>query len=165
MMQKLENPKIEGFLAGIDTLLLDCDGVLWSGSQLIPGIADTLAKLRCMGKKLIFVTNNSSKSRKDYVKKFEGKGIPASEEEIFSSAYSAASYIERLALPTQKRVYIVGMRGIQQELENKGISWVGGENDKDIIFNDTGDLEKIEPDTSIGAVLVGRKLLKTNHIS
>jgi ribonucleotide monophosphatase NagD (HAD superfamily) len=47
--------------------------------------------------------------------------------EIFSSAYSAASYIEKMALPEGKRVYVVGMSGIQDELDLKGIKWVGGE--------------------------------------
>jgi 4-nitrophenyl phosphatase len=143
------------FLSGIDTLLLDCDGVLWSGSQLIPDIARTLASLRCMGKRIIFVTNNSSKSRLDYTKKFADKGLDASVEEIFSSAYSAAAYIEKLGLLEGKRVYVVGMSGIQDELSLKGIPWVGGEDDNDIVFKETGDLEKIEPDPSIGAVLVG----------
>jgi hypothetical protein len=46
------------------------------------------------------------------------------------------------------------MSGIQDELSLKGVPWVGGEDDKDILFIETGDLENIEPDPSIGAVLV-----------
>jgi len=50
-------------LDGITTLLLDCDGVLWRGGAAIAGTAQALQQLRARGIRLLFVTNNSSKSR------------------------------------------------------------------------------------------------------
>lgn len=69
-----------------DTFLFDCDGVLWSGSQPINGAAKALSKLRQAGKKVVFVTNNSSQSRAKYLAKFKKMGIQANAEEIVSSA-------------------------------------------------------------------------------
>jgi 4-nitrophenyl phosphatase len=43
---------------------------------MYPGTAETIAMLRNAGKRLVFVTNNSTKSRADYKKKFDALGIP-----------------------------------------------------------------------------------------
>lgn len=53
-------------LEGVSTLVLDCDGVLWRGSELMPGTVQALQRFREMGKRLLFLTNNSSKSRRAY---------------------------------------------------------------------------------------------------
>lgn len=44
-----------------DNFLFDCDGVLWSGTESLPGVASVLEKLRARGKRILFVTNNASK--------------------------------------------------------------------------------------------------------
>lgn len=62
-----------------DVWLFDCDGVIWSGDDLIPGAVDALYKLRKRGKTIVFVTNNASKSRKNILKKFQKLGVPAEE--------------------------------------------------------------------------------------
>lgn len=64
-------------LDSYDVWLFDCDGVLWSGDDLIPGAVSVLEKLRKRGKEIVFVTNNASKSRASYLKKFEKMGIKA----------------------------------------------------------------------------------------
>jgi 4-nitrophenyl phosphatase len=63
------------FVNSIDTFLVDCDGVIWLGDRLIPHVDSTFAWLREQGKQLIFLTNNSTKSRDAYVKKFQQLGI------------------------------------------------------------------------------------------
>ena len=56
------------------------------------------------GKKLVFVTNNSTKSRKGYLGKFTGLGLNVSAEEIYSSSYAAAAYLESINFPQDKKV-------------------------------------------------------------
>jgi len=60
-----------------DTWMLDCDGVLWHGDRLIDGAVEFLEMLRSQGKRVLFVTNNATKSRRNYKKKFDGLGIEA----------------------------------------------------------------------------------------
>jgi phosphoglycolate phosphatase len=62
------------------------------------------------GKKLIFVTNNSTKSRLDYKKTIEDYGIRVDKEEIFSSSFSVAKYLQSINF--QKKAYVVGELGI-----------------------------------------------------
>ena len=78
-------------LDGMDTVIFDCDGVLWRGNETIDNAAAALRELRRRGKRLLFVTNNSSKSRAAYVKKFQGLGIEATAEEVRRECSAAAA--------------------------------------------------------------------------
>ena len=65
----------KSFFSSFDTVLTDCDGVLWSGNTPIPGSVEMIHKFREMGKKVIYVTNNATRSRKEYVTKMEDLGF------------------------------------------------------------------------------------------
>jgi phosphoglycolate phosphatase len=123
---------------------------------LIDGIPETLAKLRAAGKKMFFVTNNSTKSRAGYKKKFDGLGlssVPA--EEIFSSSFAAAAYLEKINFKeTGKKVYVIGEVGICEELDLIDVPHIGGPADNDK-KPDMGPGGKLEIDKDIGAVIVG----------
>ena len=56
--------------AEIDTVLLDCDGVLWNGDSVVGGAREALASFRAAGKRLLFITNNSTKSRETAAEKY-----------------------------------------------------------------------------------------------
>lgn len=91
-----------------------------------------------------------------YAQKFAKLGIPVDETEIFGSSYSSAVYLSRvLKFPKDKKVYVLGERGIEEELEAEGISYVGGTCTEDQGDFEEDDFERIVPDESIGAVLCG----------
>lgn len=78
--KRLSSKKEYGdLISKYDTFLFDCDGVLWSGDDLIPGATSVLEKLRSQKKRVIFVTNNATKSRKAYKGKFDKLSIPVEE--------------------------------------------------------------------------------------
>jgi 4-nitrophenyl phosphatase len=130
--------------------------VLWNGNDLLPNVKQTISYLRSQNKKLIFVTNNSTKSRRAYTQKFSKFGIPVDETEIFGSSYSAAIYLSRvLQFPKNKKVYVLGERGVEEELEAEGIAYEGGTSPVDRECLEEKDYETIRPDESIGAVLCG----------
>ena len=64
-------------VAAYDTWVFDCDGTLWRGDELIDGCAEALALLRALGKRVLFCTNNSTKSRAAFKGKFDALGLPA----------------------------------------------------------------------------------------
>lgn len=74
------------------------------------------------------MTNNSTKSREEYVKKLQKLGIPSEAEDVFGSSYSAAIYIARiLKMPQGKhKVFVLGESGIERELESEGVTYLGG---------------------------------------
>ncbi|KAA8900733.1 HAD-like domain-containing protein [Sphaerosporella brunnea] len=148
--------EIAAFLDRFDVFLFDCDGVLWRGDKLLPKVVETLEMLRSKGKQVVFVTNNSTKSRRAYVSKLNSLGIPASADEIFGSAYSAAIYISRvLSLPKDKKVYVIGEAGIEEELASEGVSFFGGTDPAERAEISEADYEAIGPNASVGVVLVG----------
>jgi len=152
--KRLTDPKAE-IMDKTDVFIFDCDGVIWKGDSVIPGIPSVLEKLRGEGKRLFFVTNNSTKSRKGYKKKFDDLGLDVKAEEIFSSSFAAAAYLEQTNFKaTGKKAYIIGEVGIEEELDLIGVSHIGGPKDGD---------KKVElkpgyavpHDKDVGAVIVG----------
>lgn len=156
-----DSAAIGEFLDKFDVFLFDCDGVLWSGDHLFEGTVETLELLRSKGKKVVFVTNNSTKSRQDYQKKLTNLGIPSNVEEVFASAYSAAIYISRiLRLPgPRNKVFVLGESGIEQELRTENVPFIGGTDPslrRDITpedFAGLADGSLLDPD--VGIVLAG----------
>ncbi|KAJ3502444.1 hypothetical protein NLJ89_g8888 [Agrocybe chaxingu] len=122
----------EALLDSYDTWLFDCDGVLWRGDHLIDGVVEVLDILRRRNKKVVFVTNNATKSRKSYKTKFDQLGVEAHVDEIYGSAYAAAVYLSSvIQLPKTKKVFVIGMGGLEEELRDEGITFVGGTNPTD----------------------------------
>lgn len=152
---------ITDFINKFDIFLFDCDGVLWSGDHLFPGTVETLELMRSRGKKIVFVTNNSTKSRADYIKKLKFMGIPSDVDEIFASAYSSAIYISRiLKLPAPKnKVFVLGESGIETELKSEGVEFIGGTDPafrRDITPEDyKGLADGSLLDPNVGIVLAG----------
>ncbi|EJU01483.1 2-phosphoglycolate phosphatase [Dacryopinax primogenitus] len=154
-MAYLTTPEDISTLLKYDTFLFDCDGVLWQGDVLIPGAKEALAFLREQKKRIIFVTNNATKSRKAYKKKFDVLGIEATEEEVFGSAYATAVYCSTvLNLQPTDRVYIIGMSGIEEELSAEGIQYTGGSDPLDCRAGPY-ELDAFTDDPSVKAVIVG----------
>ncbi|KTW31064.1 4-nitrophenylphosphatase [Pneumocystis jirovecii RU7] len=157
--QLLTKSDYQNFLSEFDTFLFDCDGVLWKGTKLLPNVPETLNFIRSKGKNIAFVTNNSSKPREEYQKKFINLGFKVELNEIFSSSYSAALYLKNIVkFPKEKKVYILGEEGVEKELDRQGIKYIGGTDPverKDIKIE---DFENLNLDPSVGAVLCGLDL-------
>ena len=81
-------------LDSVDVILSDCDGVLWTTDSVIPGGPTAIDKLKAMGKKVLYVTNNSNKSRTEYVQKFLKLGYHVVDDEIFCASYVTAEYLK-----------------------------------------------------------------------
>ncbi|XP_042452146.1 phosphoglycolate phosphatase 2 isoform X1 [Zingiber officinale] len=163
--QPLTPETARSLVDSVEAFLFDCDGlfifsllkklrVIWKGDKLIEGVPLALQALRSLGKKLVFVTNNSRKSRKQYAKKFASLGLDVSEEEIFSSSFAAAMFLKQRNFPKEKKVYAVGEEGILEELTLAGFSCLGGPEDgkKEIELKNNFWFEH---DKSVGAVVVG----------
>ena len=136
----------------VDCIVMDCDGVLWQGDTLLPGVRESIQLLREMGKRLVFVTNNSNKSRRQYVHKFEKLGIFVEKEEVFSAAFAAAAYLKTQKFA--KKAMVIGGQGIVDELNEMYLEVDPG------VFNAVQctemDWEDLDIDPDCGAVIVGQ---------
>ncbi|XP_011502094.1 PREDICTED: phosphoglycolate phosphatase [Ceratosolen solmsi marchali] len=151
-LKSLDKQNMEKFLESFDIVLSDCDGVLWRETDVINGSPEAVNKLKQLGKKFFFVTNNNGNTRLELVKKCKNFGYNAVTEEILCTSYLAAVYLKEKNF--QKKVYIVGSEGIAQELDAQGIKHFGV--GPDVMIGNELDIHKsFEPDPDVGAVIVG----------
>lgn len=100
--------------------LFDMDGTIYIDNKLIDGTLQLLEKIKQSGSKYVFITNNSSKSVNDYVKKLASIGIKSNSEEFFTSSQATAIYIKK-HFPG-KLVYCMGTKSLINELKSSGIN-------------------------------------------
>ncbi|KAH9934198.1 2-phosphoglycolate phosphatase [Fomitopsis serialis] len=156
------SPDYTSLLDKYDTWLFDCDGVLWQGDRLVEGVPEVLNLLRTHKKRILFVTNNATKSRKSYKKKFDQLGLEARVDEVFGSAYASAVYISTvMKMPKHKKVYVVGMKGLEEELEEEGIQHLGGTDPADNTLAEF-HLKDFQPDPDVGALSKAFTYLRRN---
>ncbi|TMW60886.1 hypothetical protein Poli38472_000928 [Pythium oligandrum] len=145
---RLTKTAFRSWLNGLDAFLFDCDGVLWRGDTMIPGATQMLDLLRSLGKRVVFVTNNSTKTRETYVKKLASHGIDARAEDIVTSAWATAQYMKNEGLAG--KVYYVGEEGLGKELAAVGYEPFGLEDSKVTELPSPFTVDK-----SVSAVVVG----------
>ncbi|ESN92361.1 hypothetical protein HELRODRAFT_115984 [Helobdella robusta] len=120
MPKKCEHLNKEIFnclMKSINTILLDCDGVLYRGNCMVPGVDAVLNKLKSMGKRLFYVTNNSSKTRIQFSKKLASFGFPVCENNVISSSYSTAMYLRSKLNLNKDHVFCIGSDNLVTELK------------------------------------------------
>lgn len=110
-----------------DAILLDLDGVVYVGPEVVPGAPEAVAELRRRGKHLLFVTNDSRSSRRLYSDKLNGLGIPARPADVLSAGAAMAAYLaEQYHLPGPT-VYVSGPSSLKEELAAVGFNLLEGE--------------------------------------
>jgi 4-nitrophenyl phosphatase len=104
-------------------LLVDLDGVVYQGSDPIPGVAALLSRRVAAGDIVVYVTNNSMWYRADYVARLEALGAPVSADRVVSSPRATALYLREVD-PTIERVLVLGGPGLGRELSEVGFAVV-----------------------------------------
>ncbi len=109
-------------LAGAHALIIDMDGVLWHGSQPLPGIQEFFATLRAKRMPFVLATNNASSTPAQYVDKLAKMGVTVSEDEILTSGIATASWLAQRRDPNATRVYAIGEAGLTEPLRQQGFT-------------------------------------------
>jgi HAD superfamily hydrolase (TIGR01450 family) len=102
---------------------LDMDGTIYKGSTLFEFTQPFLEQLQNLGIGYTFLTNNSSKSVKDYLTKLNDMGINASEDQIFTSTLSTIDYL-RDELPLIRHLFVLGTPSLCEEFRKYGFDVV-----------------------------------------
>ena len=82
----LENKKL---------FLLDIDGTICKGNQLIEGAAAFLKDIKTNGGQFVFITNNATKSIDDYIKSFQILGIHTDYTNFLTASYATVDYLKK----------------------------------------------------------------------
>mmetsp|Transcript_23780 Transcript_23780/g.33267 ORF Transcript_23780/g.33267 Transcript_23780/m.33267 type:complete len:399 (+) Transcript_23780:109-1305(+) len=109
-------------IEGVNTIILDQDGVLWRGDRVFPSTLPSLQRFRDLGIRVLFVTNNAAKSRDQYVEKWKKVGLEITKDEIVPASYMSAAYLESIKF--QGKILFIGDEGTRLELQGHGFELV-----------------------------------------
>lgn len=99
--------------------LFDIDGTLALGNELLDGAAELIDYLRESGRTVFFTTNNSTKSREDYVEYFAKQGMHVDKEEILTAGILTLLFCQENLL--QKKIFLMGTPSLKKEMEKAGL--------------------------------------------
>lgn len=102
-------------------VVLDMDGTIYRGSRLFECTRPFLNRLASLGIGHTFLTNNTSRSKSDYVRKLRSMGIEAVEDDLYTSADSTIAYL-RENLPRAQRLALLGTPSLCRQFEEEGFA-------------------------------------------
>lgn len=105
-------------LKNIKLFLFDMDGTLYLGDKLFDFTPELLKAIKQKGYRYLFMTNNSSKSVKDYIKKLQRLGIEAEYEDFITSSQATSYYLTENH--KDARLYVCGTQSLKDELSTAG---------------------------------------------
>lgn len=107
-----------GRLQGIRGLLLDLDGCIWRGQELVPGARELLEGLAARRLRRVFLSNNSTELVEAIVARLLAFGIPARAEDVVSPLGIIGEFVrERQGAA---RVLVVGTAELAEAMRAAG---------------------------------------------
>ena len=151
-------PRKDDFLNSNATWVLDLDGVIWLGDEVIPGAREAISALRANGRGVLLVTNNSRPTFTEYLQKLAGFGIDISRDELISSSIAAGSLIN-----PGESVYVIGGEGLKEAVISSGAQ-ISKDHRADVVavgWSKEFDYEMMS--IALRALLAGARFVATNE--
>ncbi|MDR7418922.1 MAG: HAD-IIA family hydrolase [Armatimonadota bacterium] len=145
-------------LAGVEAIILDLDGVVYSGSSLLPGVREFIGALRDSGRRVVAVTNHSGLNVSGYVEKLNRLGVDLAEDEVLTSGWATAQYLRRP--DRQVRIFVLGSEGLRAELLAAGC--VESDAPEFVVAGYDPGLTTARLTQAVRHVLAGARLIGTN---
>ncbi|XP_055711901.1 uncharacterized protein LOC129806986 [Phlebotomus papatasi] len=114
------------FCKSFDTIMTDCDGVLWSALREIPGIGASINALEASGKRVIYVSNNSTRPAKEYEAKILKMGAKFRYENLVHPMLSIIYYLKKVNF--QGLIYVIGTTHTKKLIREAGFKVLDGPN-------------------------------------
>jgi HAD superfamily hydrolase (TIGR01450 family) len=98
--------------------VFDLDGTIYVGEKLLPCVKEVIEKIKSKQKKVIYLTNNSAKTKNQIVDKLQIMGLSVDEDDVINSGYALAKYLQ---INNYLQVYTLGTDGLKNEINRVGI--------------------------------------------
>jgi NagD protein len=142
-----------------DAFLMDMDGVLVRGAQVIPGAAEFIARLRSQEKPFLILTNNSLYTPRDLQARLAHTGLDVPSEALYTSALATAQFLHRQC-PGGK-AYVIGEAGLTTALHD--VDYVLSDQDPDyVVLGETHTYSFQRLAQAIRLVAGGARFIATN---
>ena len=136
---------IETRLTEIRHLALDMDGTIYKGGTLFDFTRPFLESMKELGIGVTFLTNNSSKSSRDYLTKLEKLNLEVNADQLFTAGMATLEYL-RANHPKYRRLFVLGTESLREEFAEEGFTVVGESTDEEPDAVVVGfDLELVYP--------------------
>ena len=139
--------------------ICDMDGVIYLGSQLLPGVREFVSWLNENDKQFLFLTNSSERSPKELRQKLQRMGLDIGEEHFYTSALATAAFLKKQAPGCT--AFVIGAPGLLNALYDVGVTM--NDVDPDYVIVGEGrnySLDSLTKATNL--VLAGAKLIGAN---
>jgi arabinose operon protein AraL len=128
----------------IDGFIFDLDGTVYLGDSALPGAVEGITELRQRGKRVLFVSNKPLEPRHAYAQKLTRLGIPASPDDVITSAFVLGYHLAQTE--PHLNLYVIGETNLLNELREHGLKVLDE-------FADQNPMEVIHPH-NVDAVVV-----------
>jgi len=105
-------------LRDLRAIVFDLDGCIYRGSEPVRGAAEAVEHFRKKGMKILFMTNNSTRSPGQYASKLKSMGIRCEAREVLTSGTATALYLSRRY--GKSKLFVVGEKALRDELRKRG---------------------------------------------
>jgi 4-nitrophenyl phosphatase len=95
--------------------ILDMDGVIYRGAELLPGVKELLDALTLRERPVMLATNNSMSTPEAYEHKLAAMGLAIPASAVITSSTATRAYLER-TLPAGAGIYVIGMPALREQL-------------------------------------------------
>ncbi|NHW23305.1 MAG: HAD-IIA family hydrolase [Archaeoglobales archaeon] len=140
--------------------IIDIDGVVGRSTEPIEEGVRGVLKLLDAGKKIVFVSNNSTRSRRILLERLRSFGIPVSEKDIISATHATASFIAKEK--RKAKVFTTGEAGLQEELVNAGLTLVDYQDAEYLVVGSNRNLDYNLMTKALRCCLKGVRYIATN---
>ncbi|MDS9471562.1 HAD-IIA family hydrolase [Sporosarcina pasteurii] len=142
-----------------DVFLFDLDGVIYIGPEPLPGAVESLKRLRQDKKDIRFLTNNPITTREKTAKRLNSLGIEASSEEVITSSWATAQYLQNEKIRT---AFVLGDENLKWECQQVGIN-IDDQNDVEaVVVGYDSDVSFRDIEHATRLIYKGAKFVATN---
>lgn len=158
-LQRYASP--EQALENVRGIILDLDGVVYAGGELLPGAQEFIALVRGRGWPIVAVTNHAGRTAEEVRAKLAGLGVTLAEHEIITSSWAAAHYLAAKA--PQTKALVVGGEALEHELLEAGLHLATDVDEADVVVvGYTPEMSPTRLRQATRCLLQGAQLLGTN---
>jgi len=141
--------------------IFDLDGTVYLGNSLLPTAGETIAKLRALGKRTVFLSNNPTHFRTEQAAKLTALGLPTPPEDVINSSVVMVNFLQR-HLPAA-RLFVMGEEPLKTELRAAGFELTQDVARIEVViasFDRTFVYEKLQ--IAFDAIRAGARFFATN---
>ena len=148
-----------------DGFLIDLDGVVWVGRELVPGSVEALQTLIEAGKEIVFVTNNPARPPATYAERLRQAGVPAEDDRVVTAGVATARLAaERIG--TGAGAFVIGAPAFHETCAEAGLELLEGEEAREaaaVLVSGHRGFDYEELLTATLALQGGAELFATSH--